>query len=104
MTPPARNDIAIIGMACVFPGAKNLQNYWENILHKVDAVSDPPPDWEADYFYDPNSDSNDRTYCKRGGYLGSLAEFRPADYGVIPNAVDGTEPDHFLALRAASEV
>ncbi len=103
MSPASRNDIAIIGMACVFPGAKNLQNYWENILHKVDAVSDPPPDWEADYFYDPNSDSNDRTYCKRGGYLGALAEFRPADYGVIPNAVDGTEPDHFLALRAASE-
>jgi phosphopantetheine--protein transferase-like protein len=96
-------DIAITGMACVFPGAKNLESYWNNILRKVDAVSDPPPDWEADLFFDPDSELGDRTYCKRGGYLGSLAQFNPMDYGIMPNAVDGTEPDHFLALRAASE-
>ena len=95
------NDVAIIGMACIFPGAKDVQRYWENILHKVDAVSDPPPEWEAGFFYDPASDANDRTYCKRGGYLGKLAEFNPMDFGVMPNSVDGTEPDHFLALRQA---
>ncbi|HSM79676.1 MAG TPA: polyketide synthase, partial [Bryobacteraceae bacterium] len=98
-----RGDIAIIGMACVFPGAKNLESYWNNILRKVDAVSDPPPDWEADYYFDPASQTNDRTYCKRGGYLGALAEFNPVELGIMPNAVDGTEPDHFLALRAAAE-
>jgi len=96
-------DIAIIGLACVFPGARNAQRFWENIIHKVDAVSDPPPDWEAEFFYDPENQTNDHTYCKRGGYLGRLAEFCPIDYGVMPNAVDGTEPDHFMALRAASE-
>lgn len=96
-------DIAIIGLACVFPGARNAQRFWENIIHKVDAVSDPPPDWEVEFFFDPENKTNDRTYCKRGGYLGPLAEFSPMDYGVMPNAVDGTEPDHFLALRAAFE-
>lgn len=97
------DDIAIIGLACVFPGARNAQRFWENIIHKVDAVSDPPPDWEAEFFFDPENKTNDRTYCKRGGYLGQLAEFNPMDYGVMPNSVDGTEPDHFMALRAASE-
>ena len=103
MSAQPHRDVAIIGMACVFPGAKNLQNYWENILHKVDAVSDPPSDWEAEYFFDEDSTTNDRTYCKRGGYLGALAAFRPLDHGIMPNSVDGTEPDHFLALQAASE-
>ena len=98
-----RGDIAIIGLACVFPGARNAQRFWENIIHKVDAVSDPPPDWEAEFFFDTENKTNDRTYCKRGGYLGGLAAFNPMDYGVMPNAVDGTEPDHFMALRAASE-
>ncbi|HUK18944.1 MAG TPA: beta-ketoacyl synthase N-terminal-like domain-containing protein [Bryobacteraceae bacterium] len=99
----AHDDIAIIGLACVFPGARNAQRFWENIIQKVDAVSDPPPDWEAEFFFDPENKTNDRTYCKRGGYLGPLAEFNPMEYGVMPNAVDGTEPDHFMALRAASE-
>ncbi len=96
-------DIAIIGMACVFPGAANTQQYWENILAKVDAVGDPPPDWEAELFWDPESTENDRTYCKRGGYLGKFAEFDPAAYGIMPNAVDGAEPDHFMALRSAHD-
>ena len=98
-----KEDIAIIGMACVFPGAAHMRQYWENIIHKVDAISDPPADWEAELFWDPASTENDRTYCKRGGYLGKLAEFDPYAYGIMPNAVDGTEPDHFMALRAAHD-
>jgi acyl transferase domain-containing protein/phosphopantetheinyl transferase len=90
-------------MSCVFPRAPSLQAYWENIIHKVDAVSDPPPEWEADLFLDPEADGNDRLYCARGGYLGPLAEFDPVAYGIMPSSVDGTEPDHFLALRAAFE-
>ncbi|HXX46261.1 MAG TPA: beta-ketoacyl synthase N-terminal-like domain-containing protein [Candidatus Acidoferrales bacterium] len=98
-------DIAIVGMACVFPGARDLQTYWENIISKFDAVSDPPEDWETEHFYDPNStdQDNDRTYAKRGGYLGDLAEFDPLQYGVMPNSVDGGEPAQFLALRVAHE-
>jgi len=104
-TPQASwtGDIAIVGMACVFPRAPHLQAYWENIIHKVNAVGDPPPEWEADLFLDPDADANDRVYCARGGYLGGLAEFNPTDYGIMPSSVDGTEPDHFLALRAAYE-
>ena len=97
------DDIAIIGMACVFPRAANMHQYWENILAKVDAISDPPADWEAELFWDPDSTENDRTYCKRGGYLGKLAAFDPYSLGIMPNAVDGTEPDHFMALRAAHD-
>jgi len=98
-----RPDIAVVGMACVFPGAADLHAYWNNILAKVDAVSDPPPDWGADLFYDPDSEENDRTYCKRGGWLGDLAAFDPIELGVMPKAVDGGEPDHFLALKAAQD-
>jgi 3-oxoacyl-(acyl-carrier-protein) synthase/phosphopantetheinyl transferase len=99
----ARHDIAIIGLACIFPGAPNARRYWENIIHKVDAISDPPPDWEAGLFFDPANATGDRTYCRRGGFLGQLAEFNPAELGVMPHAVDGAEPDQFLALRTAAD-
>ena len=83
------SDIAIIGMAGVFPGAANIEQYWENILHKVNAISDAPPEWEADLFFEENTKADDRTYCKRGGFLGKLAQFDPFSFGIMPNAVDG---------------
>jgi acyl transferase domain-containing protein len=87
-------DIAIIGMACVLPGAPDARRYWENILHKVNAISDAPPEWEAELFYEENTKADDRTYCKRGGFLGKLAQFDPFSFGIMPNAVDGARRRH----------
>ena len=55
------NDIAIIGMACVLPGAPNIERYWDNILHKVNSISDAPPEWEAELFYEQDTKADDRT-------------------------------------------
>ena len=96
------DDIAIIGMACVFPGAPDVPTYWDNILAKVDAVGDPPADWEGWPFYDPKVNANDRIYCKAGGWLKDL-RFNPADYGVMPLSVNGEDPDQFLALHVAHQ-
>ena len=103
-TRALRGDIAIIGMSCLFPGAPDLDTYWQNILRKHDAISDPPEgEWDPKLFYDPNSKSNDRVYCKRGGYIADLAQFRPLDFGIMPVTVDGGEPDQWLALRVTQE-
>ncbi len=96
-------DIAVIGLSCIFPGAPDVGRYWHNIVSKVNSIGDPPPDWGADIYFDPEARSNDRIYCKRGGYLGELATFDPFEYGVMPNSLDGGEPDHYLALRVADE-
>jgi acyl transferase domain-containing protein/phosphopantetheinyl transferase len=98
-----RGDVAIIGMACVFPKAPDLKTFWENIVSKVDAIDDPPVNWDTDRVYDPASKENDRIYCKRGGYLGELAHFDPLEFGIMPVAVEGAEPEHFMALRVAHE-
>ncbi len=77
--------VAIIGMACLFPGAPDVDTYWRNILDGVDAVSDPPPEaWDPDVYYDPDFSDPDKVYCKRGGYLGELATFDPLDHGIPP--------------------
>jgi acyl transferase domain-containing protein/phosphopantetheinyl transferase len=95
--------VAITGMACLFPGAPDVDAYWRNILGKVDATSDPPPEaWDPDVYYDPDFSDPDRTYCKRGGYLGSLASFDPLAHGIPPVAVGG-EPDQWLALQVAHD-
>lgn len=99
---PMQGDIAIIGLACIYPGAPDLPAYWQNIGAKVDATSDPPSDaWDADTFYQAGTTDNDRVYCKRGGFLGPLAQFDPLRHGIMPSAIDGSEPDQWLALEVA---
>ena len=103
-TTSSQDGVAIIGMACMYPGAPNLRVFWQNILSKVDAITDPPLEaWDSDIFYDPTSNENDRVYCKRGGYLGPWAHFSPLEHGIMPRAAEGGEPDQWLALQVARD-
>ncbi|MGH3932306.1 MAG: beta-ketoacyl synthase N-terminal-like domain-containing protein, partial [Pseudonocardiaceae bacterium] len=99
----ARGDIAIVGMAGIFPKAPDVATFWANILAKVDAITDAPPEWGADLVYDPASPASDRIYTKRGGFLGELTRFNPLDYGVPPRSIEGSDPEHFIALQIAHE-
>src|SRR5579885_669759 len=103
MSSDKTRDIAVIGMACMFPGAPNLDAFWNNITGKVDAISDPPAEaWDPDVYYRADVSATDRVYCKRGGFLGGLASFAPLAHGIPPVAVGG-EPDQWLALQVACE-
>lgn len=99
----AGEDIAIVGMACMLPGADTPGQFWENIVHKVDSITEAPPDWQEELFYDPAGPKIDKTYTKRGGFIGDLCRFNPMKYGTVPNTVEGAEPDQFIALRCAYE-
>src|SRR3954463_14371873 len=94
---------AIIGLACLFPGASDLASFWSNIVEGVDAIGDVPPGrWDAS-FYDPASSAVDRFYCKRGGFVDGDANFDPLQFGIAPNTVDSIEPDQLLALKLGFE-
>ncbi len=41
-TKPKNTDIAIIGIACCFPGADNYSEFWENLKNKVSSVKEIP--------------------------------------------------------------
>ena len=100
-------DVAIVGMACRFPGANDLTAYWDNILAGRRTTSDVPKSrWNASIFCDPGSTATDRVCCRRGGYLDEPIGFEPGRYGIMPLVVDGGEPEQFLVLdttRAALE-
>lgn len=100
---PSSEPIAIIGMACIFPGAPNLQRYWDNIVNGVDAISEVPAQRWASVFYDPASGEVDRFYCRRGGFVDDYVDFDPLKYGVMPRAAASADPDQLLSLRVGSE-
>lgn len=99
------DDIAIIGMAGIFPGAPDLPTYWSNILAKVEAIREAPDAWIGDAaIFDPDSKPDtQQIYTKLGGFLGELAGFDPRPFGTMPVALSGSEPDQFLAMRGAAE-
>ena len=96
-------EVAIVGMACVFPKAPDLSTFWHNIISKVDAITDPPQDNLINRVFAPDSHASNRLYCRRGGYLEELPAFYPTEYGIMPVALDGAEPEHFMALQVAHD-
>jgi acyl transferase domain-containing protein len=102
--PAVRGEVAIIGLACTYPGARQMEQFWQNIVNKFDAITDVDPEhWDPDVFFDPDPAAEDRLYSKKGGWLPTTFAFNPLKFGIPPATVAGSEPDQFLLLRCAFE-
>lgn len=105
----ARTDggpIAVVGMACRFPGgADDPDSFWERLLAGFDATSGVPPDrWDADAFYDPDPEAPGRTYSRRGAFLTSpIDAFDPAFFGIAPREAAEMDPQQRLLLEVIWE-
>ncbi|MGW4056792.1 SDR family NAD(P)-dependent oxidoreductase [Amycolatopsis sp. NPDC004747] len=100
--PPAPEplDIAIVGMACMFPQAPDLAAFWANVLAGTDAVTEVPPQrWDTGLYYDPKG-QGERTPSRWGGFLPEIG-FDPLKYGIPPSSLASIEPVQLLALEAA---
>src|SRR3546814_17058405 len=50
----SREPIAIVGMACRFPGSPDLESYWRLLEEGRDAITKVPRErWDVDALYDP---------------------------------------------------
>lgn len=100
----ARTPVAIIGLSAIFPEAKNVQEYWHNIITAKDCIRDVPENrWNIEDYYHPDPNTPDRTYCKRGGFIPEI-EFNPLEFGLPPNTLEVTDSSQLLALLAARDV
>jgi len=95
-----RKDIAIVGLDCVFPGARDAREYWTNNVNEVDSVTDRPAHRMpfARNFTLPK-DHIAHVATSRGGYLPNDLRIDPLKYGLMPNAIKDGDPDQFLMLR-----
>ncbi len=92
-------DVAVIGMACILPGAANLGAYWENILNKVDAITEIPADrWDWRTYFDEDPKARDKIYSRWGGFIDDVP-FDPVRYGMPPNSLASIEPLQVLTLE-----
>ncbi|MEV4146704.1 SDR family NAD(P)-dependent oxidoreductase [Amycolatopsis sp. NPDC049691] len=97
---PAPLDIAIVGMACMFPQAPDLATFWANVLAGADAVTEVPPQrWDTSLYYDAGG-QGEKTPSRWGGFLPEIG-FDPLKYGIPPSSLASIEPVQLLALEAA---
>ncbi|MGW5721157.1 SDR family NAD(P)-dependent oxidoreductase [Amycolatopsis sp. NPDC003865] len=97
---PAPLDVAIVGMACMFPQAPDLASFWANVLAGADAVTEVPPQrWDTSLYYDPEG-QGEKTPSRWGGFLPEIG-FDPLKYGIPPSSLASIEPVQLLALEAA---
>ena len=107
-TSPVRSriretPIAIVGMASLMPDAKALNQYWSNIVEKVNSIVDVPPSrWSIEDYYDADPAVPDKTYCKRGAFLPEI-DFNPMEYGLPPNILELTDAGQLLSLVVAKD-
>ncbi|MEU9252032.1 SDR family NAD(P)-dependent oxidoreductase [Streptomyces sp. NPDC048270] len=96
-------DIAIVGMACAYPGAPDLAAYWARILAGADAVTEVPADrWDPELYYDPDpARAGERTPSRWGGFLGPVP-FDALAHGIPPASLNGIEPVQLLALEISA--
>ncbi|MCM3141133.1 edeine biosynthesis hybrid PKS-NRPS EdeI [Brevibacillus sp. MER 51] len=99
-----RQDIAIIGMACRFPGANSLEEYWNNLKQGHDSIGDIPaarrPDVErvAREFFN----GKDFKY-ERMGYLDHVDLFDHAFFEISPAEARTMDPYQRMFLELAWE-
>ncbi|TDV56075.1 acyl transferase domain-containing protein [Actinophytocola oryzae] len=100
---PAPLDIAIIGMAGVFPGAPDLAAFWANVLADTESITEVPGNrWDTERYYSPGATAgSDRTPSKWGGFLPPIP-FDPLRHGLPPASLTSVEPVQLLALEVAA--
>ncbi|WP_349370087.1 SDR family NAD(P)-dependent oxidoreductase [Salinarimonas sp.] len=97
-----RADIAIVGLACRFPGAPDPERYARLVLEGGTGLRDlTPAELRADGV--PAAVRGDPAYVARGGPLEHIDLFDAGFFALTPREAERMDPQHRLALELAVE-
>ena len=95
--------IAIVGIACRFPGGvDDPQSFWLALEAGFDGIVEIPADrWDVDALYDPDPAADGKMTSRWGGFIDGPAEFDAAFFGIAPKEAAAMDPQQRLLLEVA---
>ncbi|TAM04816.1 MAG: SDR family NAD(P)-dependent oxidoreductase, partial [Paraburkholderia sp.] len=98
-------QIAIVGMACRFPGGvRGPRDFWQLLLDERDAVTEMPAErFGTDFYQHPSKREPGKSYTFRAGVLDDVAGFDAAFFGISPREATQMDPQQRLLLELAWE-
>ncbi|BBM86751.1 polyketide synthase [Candidatus Uabimicrobium amorphum] len=106
VTKPSTDNekIAVVGLSCRFPGAKDSESFWKMLVEGVDAISEVPQSrWDLEEYYDPDPDAPGKMYTKHGGFVDNVELFDAAFFGIAPREAESMDPQQRLFLEVSWE-
>src|SRR5690242_15966343 len=95
-------SIAIVGAACRFPGAENLDEFWRLLVTAGDAVSQVGDRrWSTRFYYHPDRSEPGKSYTWSAGLIPGVDLFEPAFFGISPREAAQMDPQQRLLLELA---
>lgn len=99
------DDVAIISMACRFPGgAEDPEALWRLLAAGEDAVREVPAGrWDTHGLHDPDPEATGKAYTLRGGFLDTIDRFDASFFGISPREAAAMDPQQRLLLQTTWE-
>src|ERR1051326_615717 len=102
--PNPHRDIAIVGLACRFPGASPVDAFWNTRREGRDVVGEIADDrWSTRYYHHPDPKQPGKSYTWYAGLLGAVDRFDAEFFGISPREAAQMDPQQRLLLELAWE-
>ncbi|WP_223148939.1 SDR family NAD(P)-dependent oxidoreductase [Aquimarina sp. RZ0] len=99
-----QDDIAIIGISGRYPGAKNVNEFWENLKGGKDCITEIPVGrWDASAYYDVKKGESGKMNSKWGGFIEGVDQFDPLFFNISPREAELMDPQERLFLQTTWE-
>jgi phthiocerol/phenolphthiocerol synthesis type-I polyketide synthase C len=94
--------IAVIGLACRFPGATSADDYWRLLDQGRDAITGIPASrWPGDAHGPAEPPTPRKASTKWGGFLEDIDCFDAHFFGISPREAAGMDPQQRLLLQTS---